>query len=134
MHGSPKKGSGPKGGKIRNNLDWTELCRLLGRYQNHGMTQERFRSKIYRMLEKFTGSVMELTSDEMSEAIYQGAIKKILGYLQENYGLQYNGTMLTVLSRILLLFSRDDGFSEEDVEELRKIEELIRSPASNGRV
>ena len=124
---SPKKGSGPKGGKIRNNLDWTELCRLLGRYQNHGMTQERFRSKIYRMLEKFTGSVMELTSDEMSEAIYQGAIKKILGYLQENYGLQYNGTMLTVLSRILLLFSRDDGFSEEDVEELRKIEELIRS-------
>ena len=73
---SPKKGSGPKGGNIRNNLDWTELCRLLGRYQNHGMTQERFRSKIYRMLEKFTGSVMELTSDEMSEAIYQGAIKK----------------------------------------------------------
>lgn len=123
---SPQKGTGLKGEKIRNTLDCKDLYRLLGRYQNRGITQERLRSKVYRMLEKFTANVMELSGDEMSEAIYQGAIEKILGYLQENYGLQYNGTMLTVLSRTLLLFSRDVGYSEEEIEDLKKIEDLIR--------
>lgn len=116
----------PKGERIRNTLDCRELRRLLGRFQNHGITQERFRSKVYKMLEKFTGSVMDSRGDEMTESIYQGAIEKILYYLQNNYGLQYNGTMLTVLSRTLLLFSRDLGYSEEEMEELKNTEELIR--------
>lgn len=122
----PKETARLKVERVQNSLDFGEVWRLLGRFQNHGISQERFRSKVYKMLEGFTGGVMDLSGDEMTEGIYQGAIEKILYYLQNNYGLQYNGTMVTVLSRTLLLFSRDLSYSEEEVEALRKTEELIR--------
>lgn len=122
----PRETVRPKGERIRKSLDCGEIRRLLGRYQSHNISQERFRSKIYKILESFTGRVMDMNGDEMTEGIYQGAIEKVLYYLQNNYGLQYNGTMLTVLSRTLLLLSRDLSYSDEEMEELKKTEELIR--------
>lgn len=108
-------------------LDLDQLEKMLIKFQKHTISNETFRTNIYNNISRFMDFIVYSKSDILAENIYLKSVENILDYLQNNYGLRYNGTNLTVLSRLLVTMNHNQIKLSDDIkEQVVRIEELLR--------
>lgn len=108
-------------------FDMERLEKVLLKFKKHSISNETFRSNIYQIISTFSNYIVYSKKDELVENIYLKSVENILDYLQNNYGLKYNGTNAVVLSRLLVTLNHNQGkFSSDAVDQMKRIEELLR--------
>lgn len=78
-------------------------------YLENKISNARFRKIIYNEISNIIDDVIYQEMDSYIESLYGQAIDNILIYLQDNYGLKYNGIVERVFVKILYVLSNQNG-------------------------
>lgn len=85
------------------------IAAAVQRYLENKITIARFRKIIYNEINHMVDDVIYQEMDSYIENLYGQAINNILIYLQDNYGLKYNGIVERVFAKILYVLSNQNG-------------------------
>lgn len=111
----------------KSSFDMQRLEKILLKFKKHSISNETFRANIYQIISAFSNHIVYLKKDVLAENIYLKSVENILDYLQNNYGLKYNGTNAMVLSRLLVTMNHNQGkFTADTIDQVKRIEELLR--------
>lgn len=82
------------------------------------LSNTKFRKLIYKEVNKIIDDVMNQEMYPYIQNLYSQAIGNILIYLQDNYGLKYNGIMEMVFVKILYALNNQDDKAEDEQYEM----------------
>lgn len=87
-------------------------------YLEKKISNTKFRKLIYKEVNKIIDDVMNQEMYPYIQNLYSQAIGNILIYLQDNYGLKYNGIMEMVFVKILYALNNQDDKAEDEQYEM----------------
>ncbi len=103
----------------------TETVRkfLRGKY-----TYDEFFKLNKALMDKIMDRLVYHTEASPVETVYSSYVENIFRFMQNNYGIEFNGTSINILTRILAILSRNSVFIEDE-----KIEELLELKLKLGK-
>lgn len=105
-----------------------KIEKALVKYKDHEFDDKKLREVLYREVNMITERFLYKNTNELLESLYRENVKNILRYLQDNYGLQVNGTMQAFFTKLLLSLNNQTEISEKNLlKQMKHIEELLQS-------
>ncbi|MBS7009122.1 sigma 54-interacting transcriptional regulator [Anaerostipes sp.] len=93
------------------------MIQVVGKYIKDKITYSEFSQLNKKLMEDIMDSIIYNIESSSVEVVYKEYVENILKFMQNNYGLEYTGTSVIVLTKLLILLSRNSTFVTDDKKE-----------------
>lgn len=99
------------------NLD--EMIRIVNKFINGKYSRDRFHKQAKKLVESVTDHIVYDLENCPMESVYNGYVETIFKFIQNNFGFNYTGSFVIVLTKLMVLLNRNSTyFSEEKKNQL----------------
>ena len=95
-------------------LQMDSMIRLIKKYTKNSITYDRFSKQNKKLIEGIMDHIVYDIESSSVEIVYKEHVENIFKFMQSNYGFEYTGTAVIVLTKVLVLLSRNSTFLRED--------------------
>lgn len=95
-------------------LEINSMFRIIRRYTKDKISYDRFSQLNKKLIEDIMDSIVYNIETSSVEVVYKEYVENILKFMQNNYGFEYTGTSVIVLTKMLILLSRNSTFVTDD--------------------
>lgn len=109
--------------RVEEILELEEMLRLVTKFANGKISRERFYKQSKKLVEDVTDHIVYGMESSPMEVVYNGYVENIFKFIQNNYGFNYTGTFVIVLTKLMVLLNRNGTcFSEETKNQICELE------------
>lgn len=89
------------------------MLSLVRKFTRGKITYDKFSQLNKKLMEDIMDYIIYEIESSSVEAVYKDYVENILKFMQSNYGTEYTGTSVIVLTKLLILLSRNSTFVTE---------------------
>lgn len=94
-------------------LQISSMMPMVRKYTKDKITYENFCQLNKKLMEDIMDYIVYEIESSSVETVYKEYVENILKFMQSNYGIEYTGTSVIVLTKLLILLSRNSAFVTE---------------------
>ncbi len=107
-------------------LELEEMLRIVTKFMHGKTSRERFYKQSKKLVEDVTDHIVYGMESSPMEVVYNGYVENIFKFIQNNYGFNYTGTFVIVLTKLMVLLNRNSTcFSEEMKTQIYELETML---------
>lgn len=108
-------------------LKLDETIQLTEKFLEGKINRNHFYKQIKKIMEEVTDYIVYELENSSLETIYSGSVENVFKFIQSNYGFEYTGTSVILITKLMVMLNRNTTFlSEEKKERIHNLEKSLQ--------